>query len=115
MTASRHPPIGAFLRPIGAYEYCLRVLAVRGKSADAAHEIVEAERWGVDHDTPVRDGHQHQTQLRDLREIRPGVWCSTYRNPSWSDWVLREYAQEYRLMSEPPQPTRTTASQMALF
>lgn len=102
MTA--HPPIGAYLRPVGIYAYCYRVLSVRPAIDDDATTIWDLERWGMTEErTPVRDGHQHMCWLRDLRQVLPGVWRIP-RAPIWGEPLY------YRQIPEPEQ-----TGQLALF
>ena len=106
---SRHPPIGAFLRPVGNYLYCLRVTEVHSR-ADGLHDI-ETERWGMEQKQPVRDGHQYRGITRKMRQVLPGVWRSQhyYR----SDWAQRCEPLYYRLI-ENPKP-HSTSNQLEIF
>lgn len=89
-----HPPIGAYLRPVGRlYAYCYRVLATHDVTTDDDEPTTELERWGIEGRTPVRDGHQHTHWLRGLRQVAPGVWRDTTAD-SWGPMY-------YRLMPTP--------------
>ena len=112
-----HPPIGAFLRPVGHYMYCMRVTAVRERP-DGAIDI-DAERWGLEQDQPVRDGHQRGFHISGLR-CADGVWDSPSRG-GWADHVV---PRSYRLMDSGPAVANTqdtadrfgtSCAQLALF
>lgn len=105
---SRHPPIGAFIRPVGSYLYCMRVVAVHASSRECP-ETVEVERWGMENKNPVRDGHHHHLWLTGLRRAAPGVW-KTERSDTWAYHIEPLY---YRLI-ENPKP-HSTSNQLEIF
>lgn len=112
-----HPPVGAFLRPVGHYLYCMRVTAVRERP-DGDIDI-DAERWGLEQDRPLRDGHQSAFDIRGLRRA-DGAWDS----PSTGGWADHVVPRSYRLMDSGPVANTQDAipiarcasrTQMALF
>lgn len=107
---SKHPPIGAFLRPVGTYLYCLRVTKVRAGGADGL-SYIETERWGMEQKQPVRDGHQYRSWVRDLRHVLPGVWRAERHYQS--EWASRCEPLYYRLI-ENPKP-HSTSNQLEIF
>lgn len=100
-TTHSPPPVGAFLKPVGKdYSYFVRVLCVYPETETNA-ECIEYERWGVDKDTPVRDGKQNKGWVKGLRQVLPGIWRDTYDfggNPRWRVCPLY-----YRLVTTPAQ------------
>ena len=50
-----HPAVGAFLRPVGNFLYCLRVTEVRTGNAHGLSHI-ETERWGMEQKSPCATG-----------------------------------------------------------
>ena len=105
-----HPPVGAFLRPIGNFLYCLRVTEVRNGGTPSMASI-EAERWGMEQKQPVRDGHQYLSWVRNLHQVLPGVWRES---GSRSDWASRCEPLYYRLIDS-PQLQKDGSNQMMLF
>ena len=106
---STHPPVGAFLRPVGNYLFCLRVTEVHSRE-DGLHDI-ETERWGMEQKQPVRDGHQYLSLARNLHQVLPGVWRES---GSRSDWASRCEPLYYRLIDS-PQLQKDSSNQMMLF
>lgn len=100
MTPEQMPPVGAFLRPVGrGYAYCMRVVKVWPTSKDSPRITIEYERWGLENETPVRDGHQNYGWNSDLVPALPGVWRDEWphQTPRWSCCPLY-----YRLMDTGP-------------
>lgn len=100
------PAIGTFVRPVGGYGYCLKVVNVIPADRDG-DEQWQCRRYGMadDRRTIIEDGHQHMAYINNLREIAPGIWkdewiCDT---PRWLCCPLY-----YRMMDVPGQ-------QMGLF
>ena len=104
-----HPAVGAFLRPVGNFLYCLRVTEVRTGNAHGLIHI-ETERWGMEQKQPVRDGHQYRSWVRDLRPVLPGVWREEGHR---SDWASRCEPLYYRLIDTLLPPS--DGDQMMLF
>jgi hypothetical protein len=87
------PPIGTYLRPVGAqpfFCYCLRLDRVvgpeKGEWDREAWTQWQLTRFGLDRERmePVADGHQNSHYYRDLVEVATGVW----RDPHEDDWDL---------------------------
>jgi hypothetical protein len=80
------PDLGAFIRPVGDYGYCLEVVKVL--VGDAEGEQWHCRRWGMnDHRQPVADGHGHGISfLSGLIQVAPGVWRDEWEfdTPRWT-------------------------------
>ncbi len=60
-------PIGAFIRPVGPYSYCMKLVRV-------VEDQWQLMRYGMTDGEAVKDGHQSMFYLRGLRNVLPGVW-----------------------------------------
>lgn len=87
-----HPPLGTYLRPIGAFHmcYCGRLERVVGPTKTEwdreAWTQWQLRRYGLDRERmePVEDGRQGMFYMNALVEVASGVW----RDQDEDDWDL---------------------------
>lgn len=66
------PPLGAFIRPIGHYAYCLQVAEINQYDTGAQRAY---KRWGLnDEGQPFDDGHCGGRSFLDLVPVIAGAW-----------------------------------------
>lgn len=67
-------PINQFLRPVGNYGYCLKLLRV---VAEKWADQWQFERWGMKEKKPFNDGHKSKWYMRNIVQIAPGIFKIT--------------------------------------
>ena len=96
---STYPMPGAYMRPVGAYGYCLRVKQIKPptRRTPAHWTLIRYGKTSGPTHQPVKDGHQSECYMTDLQPTSiPGVWADRHR--PWSCIPL--YWREMRPQQE---------------
>ncbi len=94
------PPIGTFIRPVGSYSYCFKVIKVIPPNKESPTEQWWCKRFGLSDDktTPIKDGHHDVHYLDGLKQVSPDTWKDEweFETPRWMGCPLY-----YRRMTVP--------------
>lgn len=87
------PPLGSFLRPIGARSFGYTMQVTRHYIEADEPSAIEYARWGIRDGLPCDDGHIKPGRIIELEQTAiPGVWRWPWRWPE----ARNDDTQSYR-------------------